>query len=282
MRIGGSRVVRFAVLMILAAAAMVARADDSAQKIDLALTAVTRDLGMYDTIRDIPQMLNDGLTQQRSEHPLSESEKLQQQRVTKVLTEKFSEREIMNRIRAELAKSYDSSRYATLQRLLQSPIARKVVQLKHDALSDVAIEEVRRIAREYDEKKQDKERLTILRQIDDASADTEFFVAAQALSIYVLSRMREPGDGGDQRGADELLMQSYEQLIRPSRFTTTMTYLYAFKAQSTDDLRQFLDLYSFADVQWFLAKFMDSLRSVVLQMTREAEQQIAPVREPSR
>lgn len=231
-----------------------------------------RDLGTYDIIRDIPQMLSDGLQQQRKEHEMSGDEKAAQQRLSNVLIERFTEREITHRIRALLAKSYDGSRYSTLQRLLQSPIAKKLAQLKHEAYSDAAIAEISRIARDYDERKHEKERLTLIRQLDDVSADTEFFIAAQALSIHALARLRASRGDAALSNTDELLRQSYEQLVRPSRFTTTMTYLHIFKAQSLDDLRQFIDLYSFADVQWFLSKFMEALRTTLLQMTQEAEQ----------
>jgi hypothetical protein len=54
-----------------------------------------------------------------------------------------------------------------------------------------------------------------------------------------------------------------------------MTYLHAFRDQSVDELRQFLDLYSFADVQWFLAGFMDALRAVVLELTEDVARETA-------
>jgi hypothetical protein len=253
-------------------AAVPAHADEPARNVDLSITVVMRELGMFEVVRDIPQMLADGLAQQRREAGESETEQAARTALEKSLNARFNERELMERVRAQLIKRYDASRYSTLQRLLQSPIARKALSLKKDALSESATEEIRKLARNYSEKDHDKERLALLRQLDDASGDTEFFVAAQALAIYALARVKQPGSDASL-AVDGMLQQTYEQLIRPSRFTTTMTYLHAYRAQSVDEIGQFVDLYSFADVQWFLAGFMDALRTVVLDLTEQVRRE---------
>ncbi len=269
------RVVLFALALCLFFGTPNARADEASHKEDLAINSVIRDLGMFEVVRDIPQMLADGLAQQKREKPATDAELARRDRLARMLDAQFVEREIIARARTFLAKSYDESRYSTLQRLLQSPIARNLMQLKRDAMSDSSLTAIRRLAADYKESEQDKGRLAILRQLDDASGDTEFFVAAQALAIYSLTLLTDP-DVDPKLNSDTFLRQTYDQLIRPSRFTTTMTYLYAFRSQSNADLQQFVDLYSFADVQWFLSAFMDSLRDAVFEFTKDTARRTPP------
>lgn len=258
--------------------ALLAADDDNAQKTDLIMTSVMRDLGVFDLVRDVSQILLDGLNQRQLESTAQNS--AEARKLERAAQDLFSEAAIAERIRANLRKSYDPSRYLTIQRLLQSSAGKRLVQARRAAFAPSASAEIKKIASEHDEKASDKVRIELMTKLDDLSADTELFVAVQALSIHALSRMvtaqESPGTKITESEQEVMLQRSYNQLLRPSRFTTAMTYQYAFRAHSNDEIQQFIDIYDFTDVHWFIAQLMDSLRAAMEQATREAETRLAP------
>lgn len=266
------RVITVAVML----ASFSVSAADVGGKADLAINSLLRDLAIYDVMRDIPQTISDGLAQRQSEISTLSTE--QKERLVAVSQDIFSEGELAKRVRAVLRKNYDDSRYATLQRLVQSPIGKRVTELKRAAYTPQAIEAVRRLVKEHDPKTRDPQRMSLYSQLDDASADTEFFIAAQALAIQSLMRVVKAADGSGQvmepGRADQMLRATYEQLLKPSKYTTTMTYLHAFQSQSPDDLQQLLQFYRFGDVQWFLKQVMNAMVESVEQASAEAEKRL--------
>lgn len=268
-----SRVVAF---LTLAFPSFAAPAADGGAKADLAINALLRDLAIYDLMRDIPQTISDGLVQRQSE--ISGIPADQQERLTMVARDIFSEAELAKRVRAALRKDFNESRYATLQRLSQSPVGKRVTELKRAAYTPQATEAIRKLAKEHDAKTRDPQRMSLYSQLDDASADTEFFIAAQALAIQSLIRLVKAADGSgqlmDQERTDQMMRATYEQLLKPSRFTTTMTYIHAFQELSPDDLQQLLQFYRFGDVQWFLGKVMTAMVDSMEQASAEAEKQL--------
>lgn len=262
----------FAILLV----PWTAFAADGGAKADLAINALLRDLTIYDVMRDMPQTISDGLAQRQSEISTMPAE--QKERLASVARDIFSEAELAKRIRAVLRKDYDETRYATLLRLMQSPVGKRVTELKRGAYTPQAIEAIRKLAKEHDPKTRDPQRMSLFSQLDDASADTEFFVAAQALAIQSLLRVVKAADGSGQlmgqERASTMMRATYEQLLKPSKYTTTMTYLYAFQGQTPDDLQQFLQFYRFGDVQWFLKQVMNAMVESMEQASAEAEKQL--------
>lgn len=265
----------FSLAVIFVTSFSVAAADIGA-KADLAINALLRDLAIYDLMRDIPQTISDGLVQRQSE--ISSMPAEQKERLTAVSRDSFSEAALAKRVRAVLRKDFDESRYTTLQRLLQSPVGKRVTELKRAAYTSQATAAIHKLAKDHDAKTRDPQRMSLYSQLDDASADTEFFVAAQALSIQSLLRLVKAADGSGQilgqERADHMLRATYDQLLKPSKFTTTMTYLYAFQDQSADELQQYLQFYRFGDVQWFLNQVMSAMVEAMEQASVEAEKKL--------
>ena len=255
---------------------MPAMAADGDAKADLAINALLRDLAIYELIREIPQTISDGLEQRRSEHSAVPAN--QKERLNAIMREYFTEAALAARLRTLLAKDYNATRYATLQRLMQSQVGKRVSQIKRAALAPQAGDAIRKFAKEQHDKAPGPARASLYSQLDDASADTEFFVATQALAIQSLARLANAAEGKSQdlspERKDLLLRSSYEQLLKPSKFTTRITYDYAFQGASDDDLNLYIEFYSFGDMQWFLGKVMEALNTAVEQATTAAEQKL--------
>lgn len=254
------------------------RAADGNVKADQAINSLLRDLAIYELIRDIPQTILDGLEQRQSEHSAASAE--HKDRLAAVTREFFTEAKLATRVRALLAKDYDETRYATLQRLVQSQIGKRLSETKRAALSPQAIDAIRKFAKEQHDKAPGPERASLYSQLDDASADTEFFVATQALAIQTVMRLANAADGKNQDLSPEkndlLLRTSYEQLLKPSKFTTRITYDYAFQSVSDDELKLYIEFYRFGDMQWFLGEVMEALNTAMEQATAAAEQKLRP------
>ena len=251
-------------------------AAEGGAKADLAINALLRDLAIYELIHDIPQTISDGLEQRHSEHNSAPAN--QWERLTATTREYFTEAALAARIRALLGKDYDETRYATLQRLVQSQVGKRVSEIKRSALSTQAVEAIRKFAKDQHDKAPGPARASLYSQLDDASADTEFLVATQALAIQSVVRLANAADGKSPdltpEKKDLLLRTSYEQLLKPSKFTTRITYDYAFQGASDDDLKLFIEFYRFGDMQWFLGKVMEALNTAMEQATAEAEKKL--------
>jgi hypothetical protein len=181
-------------------------------------------------------------------------------------------------MRTLLGKDYDEARYAALQRLVQSSGGKRLSEIKRAALSAQATEAIRKFAKDQHDKAPGPARASLYSQLDDASADTEFLVATQALAIQSVARLANAVDAKSQdltpEKKDLLLRTSYEQLLKPSKFTTRITYDYAFHNLPDDDLKLFIEFYRFGDMQWFLGKVMEALNTAMEQATAEAEKKL--------
>ena len=255
---------------------MLARGGDSDAKMDLATNALLRDLAIYELIREIPQTISDGLEQRQSEHSAVSAN--QKKRLIAVTREYFTEAALAARVRTHLGKDYDEARYTTLQRLVQSQVGKRVSEIKRAALATQAIEAIRKYAKEQHDKAPGLERASLYSQLDDASADTEFFVAAQALAIQALARLTHAVEVKNQdmspENKDVLLRSSYEQLLKPSKYTTRITYDYAFQNASDDELKLYIEFYRFGDLQWFLGKVMEAVSTAMEEATAAAEKKL--------
>ena len=252
------------------------RAADSNVKADQAINSLLRDLAIYELIRDIPQTILDGLEQRQSEHSAASAE--HKDRLAAVTREYITEAKLSTRLRALLAKDYDESGYATLQRLVQSQVGKRLSATRRAVLSTQATEAIRKFAKEQQNKAPGPARASLYSQLDDAAADTEFFVATQALAIQSVARLANAAEGKSQdmspERQDVLLRASYEQLLKPSKFTTRITYDYAFHELSDDDVKLYIEFYRFGDMQWFLGKVMEALNTAMEQATAAAEQKL--------
>lgn len=263
-------------LCIVLVFSLPARAADDGSKADLAINGLLRDLAVYELIRDIPETVNDGLEQRHNEQNATSTTRWE--RLTAVAHEYFTEAALAARMRALLSKDYDEARYAALQRLVQSQAGKRLSGIRRAALSTQAVEAIRKFAKDQHDKAPGPARASLYSQLDDASADTEFLVATQALAIQSVVRLSNAAEGKSKdltpEKKDLLLRTSYEQLLKPSKFTTRITYDYAFKELSDDDLKLFIEFYRFGDMQWFLGKVMEALNTAVEQATAEAEKKL--------
>ena len=67
----------------------------------------------------------------------------------------------------------------------------------------------------------------------------------------------------------------YQDLLRPSQYTTMMTFLYTFKDKTNEDKVEYIQIYRMRNVQWFLRKSMDALTAAARQTSKDAETKIA-------
>lgn len=250
--------------------------DDS--KAELVINALLRDLALYEQIHDISQTIGDGLEQRHTEHETTDAQRWK--RLSDTSRTYFTEAALAARMRILLSKDYDAARYATLQRLVQSQIGKRLSEIKRTVLSAQATEAIRKFAKDQHDKAPGPARASLYSQLDDASADTEFLVATQALAIQSVARLANAVDAKSQdltpEKKDLLLRTSYEQLLKPSKFTTRITYDYAFHNLPDDDLKLFIEFYRFGDMQWFLGKVMEALNTAMEQATAEAEKKLRP------
>ncbi|MBI3775498.1 MAG: hypothetical protein HY273_08090 [Gammaproteobacteria bacterium] len=256
--------------------ALPAWAAEDGSKADLAINALLRDLAIYEQIHDISQTIGDGLEQRHNEHETADANRWK--RLSDNARTYFTEAALAARMRTLLSKDYDEARYATLQRLVQSQIGKRLSEIKRAALSAQATEAIRKFAKDQHDKAPGPARASLYSQLDDASADTEFLVATQALAIQSVARLGNVVETKSQdltpEKKDMLLRASYEQLLKPSKFTTRITYDYAFHDLSDDDLKLFIEFYRFGDMQWFLGKVMEALNTAMEQVTAEAEKKL--------
>ncbi len=227
--------------------------------------AIMEQLGVVRLVDDVPEILRDSIEQRRKETGLSQD---QYQRMADLYGKTYAPDDIVTALVTTLATQINAQELATLKNLLATEQARKLIGLREHAASAAGLEAIRELAKGHKDNALSKNRQTLLETFDEAAADTEFFIAAQALTVYSIMRGFNTVDekSRDPKGdADTLLQLIYEQLQRPSRYTIAMTLRYTFRDVEDQELTDFIQVYRFAPVQNFLGRVMEGLRADMLQ-----------------
>lgn len=218
-------------------------------------------LGFSVLLQEVPETLLNAINQRRKETGVLNA--ALHQRLKKKVNQLYAADGLLADMSASLAQKVSEQELGTLQNLLATEQAQKLFKLRAQASTDEGLEKIRQMARSHEDKPLGKNRLTLLDSLDNATADTEFFIAAQVLSIYTIKRVfdtlqKKPQDKPEAENA--LMNMFYQQLHRPSKFTTTMTYRYAFRDVADQELMEFIQIYRFVTLQAFLRVAMEALQ----------------------
>lgn len=238
--------------------------------------------GITALVADIPITIKNGLLQKEEEKGIKK--KVALEKVSKIVNENYSSEIILDSILARLMKTelsteFQNARYDSIQKLLTSESALKLVALKEKSRSTEAAEEIKKIALQHEDNPMEKARLQLLESFDNAAADTEFSIAAQALSIEAILKITNTTEVAESKkpqneSNQDVLSSTYELLLRPSKYTTMMTLQYTFKPVSDDELKQYILIYRQKQVQWLLQNVMVALSGTMQDATNKAIQKI--------
>ncbi len=225
-------------------------------------------------LRDVPEILQDSIAQRRKEIGLDSDEYA---RVKALYEQVYAPDGILDDMTQALAGKFREQDLRTLKNLLTTDEARKMITLRGAASSATGMQAVRELARSHQDNPLSKERQTLLESFDTQAADTEFFIAVQALAVYSIMRgfdtLSDKPEGMDD-SEDSMLQMIYEQLERPSRFTVAMTLRYTFRDLKDQEVMDFIEIYRFGPLHQFLAAVMDELRGQMLRRAQQVRQKL--------
>jgi len=254
-----------------------ASAENEQQNIGALLTK----LGIAALIEDIPVTIRKGLIQKQQEKGVEQ--KLYIEKVSKIVTENFSSEIILNSITVRLMKTklsaeFQKARYDSIQKLLNSQGALKLIALKEKSRSIEAVEEIKKIASQHDDNPLKKMRLQLIESFDNASAQTEFSIATQVLSIDAVLKISNATDAADKHEQSKknqnMLSMTYELLLRPSKYSTMMTLRHTFKPVTDDELKGYILIYRQKQLQWMLQNVMAALSDTMQDATEKVVREI--------
>lgn len=238
--------------------------------------------GITALVGDIPITIKNGLLQKQQEK--GSEKKAYLEKVSKIVTENYSSAKILDSISARLMKTklsteFQSARYDSIQKLLSSDSGLKLVALKEKSRSGEAVEEIKKIAVQHEDNPMEIARMQLLESFDNAAAETEFSIAAQALSIDAILKITSATEAANSNkpqseSKPDVLSSTYGLLLRPSKYTTMMTLQYMFKPISDEELKQYILIYRQKQVQWLLQNVMVALSDTMQDATNKAIQRI--------
>lgn len=263
------------ILALLTSANMVSAAEQAPENKKL-IEDLLADLGIVSYLNDIPKIMQDGLNQRQQERQeRGESSRDYIDQLSPVVKQYFSRQQILAHVSASLAQLLKEERYTTLKRLFASPRVKNLMATKESMRSVEAIEAIKNLATEHEDRNIKKYRLDLIDEFDNATAETEFFVAVQALSIESILKLSNaysvkidkktlPGIKGD------VLSSTYGMLLRPSKYNTMMTFRHMFRNNDDDDIKQAIAVYRQPQVQWLLQNTMVALSAAIQDATTNA------------
>jgi len=265
-----SRGLLFAVLFFAVGTSAVAEAQQAdIQKITL---SILDDLGIVDLVNNIPKTMQDGLVQKQQEQGIKRSD--YNKKISHVVDTYFARDKILNFITTDLQSQFKVSRLTTIRRLLDSPASRELIKLKSNARSPQGIEAIKELAVQHEDSSLDKERLSLYEALDNAAADTEFYIATQALSIDSIYRINNAINKQQAAAGTDLLSSTYGLLLRPSKYTTMMSYQYMFANSSVEEIKQYTLIYRQKQMQVLLGRIMTGLSAAMQDASEKAIREI--------
>ena len=245
--------------------------DEKVQVEDLLLLS-----GMMQIIDDIPVIMNAGIEQKKQEkQSRGKPVKKYLQLVEPAIKEHFSRKAMLQNISKTLDSLLNGQRPAALRNLLNSSLAKQIVEMKRASRTQKSTLAIKNMADDHDLDNISKERLALLEEFDNATADTEFFVAVQALSIESILKLNNAYSikttNKSISGLDgDVLSSTYNLLLRPSRYSTMMTYRHMFRDSSEGKIRQYITLYRQSHFQWLLKNTMVAISEAMNTATTRA------------
>ena len=234
--------------------------------------SILDDLGIVDLINNIPKTMQDGLIQKQQEQGVKRSD--YNKKISRVVDTYFKRDKILDFISVGLQSQFKESRLTTIRRLLDSSASRELIKLKSKARSPQGIDAIRELALLHEDSSLDKERLSLYDALDNAAADTEFYIATQALSIDSIYRINNALNKRQAASDTDLLSSTYELLLRPSKYTTMMTYQYMFQNSSVEEIKQYTLIYRQKQMQVLLERIMIELSAAMQDASEKAIREI--------
>ncbi len=256
----------FAALFFAVNASVVAEAQQAdIQKVTL---SILNDLGIADLVNNIPKTMQDGLVQKQQEQGIKRSD--YNKKISRAVETYFARDKILDFISTDLQSQFKVSRLMTIRRLLDSPASSELIKLKIKARSPQGIEAIRELAVLHEDSNLEKERLSLYEAFDNATADTEFYIATQALSIDSIYRINNAINKQQAAPGTDLLGSTYGLLLRPSKYTTMMTYQYMFANSSLEKIKQYTLIYRQKQMQVLLGRIMTGLSAAMQDASEKA------------
>lgn len=231
-------------------------------------------LGIIYLLQDVPDVLANSIEQKQKEtgQLTPKQAKDLQRRYRRHYQPEALLRDIVTKVKSGVSEA----EIAQVETLLNSAEGRKLVKLRKAATAKQALDEIRALAGRHKEEALSPERQQLLEALDSAAADTEFFIATQALAIYgIMHGFRQLGlQQQDTDNVDAMLNMIYQQLHRPSRYTVFLTLRYTFREVSDKELMDFVQIYRFAPLQKLLRVSMTAMTDVLLDRGKQVAKQL--------
>jgi len=264
-----SRSLILVVLLFSASSSLAA----ASQPINNVIIAILDELGIVDLVNNIPKTMQDGFAQKQQEQGVKHSD--YNKKMSYVVEAFFTREKILDMVSTRLQSRFKASRLETIKRLLDSPTASEFISIKKNARSTDGIEAIKALAVLHEDLSLDSERLKLYEAFDNATADTEFYVASQALSIDAIYRITNAFTKQQPVAGSDLLSSTYMLLLRPSKYTTMMTYQYMFENSSIENIKKYTQIYRQKQMQVLLEQVMIALTAAMQDASEMAIKEVS-------
>ncbi len=185
------------------------------------------------------------------------------------------QRDVINVINAH----YDESQATAYLNQLQSPLAVKIAELERSTNTPASQQAMRAYATELATKPATSARSLLVEQLDKANRHTDFFVDMQTAFFKAIFVAIEPVMEADMRlgdgELDKMVTEVRNSLEESTRNNTRLSYLYAFRDISDDELKNYIALCESDEYHWAIQLLGNAMISALNQAADRAANAMA-------
>ena len=185
------------------------------------------------------------------------------------------QRDVINVINAH----YDESQATAYLNQLQSPLAVKMSELERNTNTPAGQEAIKAFAASLQDNPAPKSRSQLVEQLDKATRTTDFSVDMQTAFFKAIFVAIEPVMESDMRlgegELDKMVTEVHNSLEEGLRNNTRLSYLYAFRDISDDELKNYINLCESEEYRWAIQLLGNAMISALNQAADRAAMAMA-------
>lgn len=209
-------------------------------------------------IAQIPAVVQAGAAQQKTGLKPEDEAK-----INRIIAESYQVDALYQTVRAHLQQHFDRQRFGVLLQWLRSPLARKISGLEVRASTPQAVQEMQQFATQLHRNPPGRERLTLLRKLDETTGMTEFNIEMIVSSFRELAKAIDPMLPPEKRlkkgELEHLTNDMRAQVAIPVKNEVMLTLLYTYHPLTESELRAYLAFLESATGKWFSRVASDAL-----------------------
>ncbi len=199
-------------------------------------------------------------------------------KVGRILAESYQAEALYQTVKDHLTRSFDHQRFLVLLQWLRSPLARRLLDFEVRASTPEAMQDMQQFASQRHRKPPGRERLTLLRKLDEAAGVTEFNIEMILSSFRGLAKAIDPLLPPEKRlkkgQLEQLVSDMRAQMETAIHNEVILTMLYTYQSATDTELRAYVAFLESETGRWFSSVASDGMLRAMTAAAERAGTQV--------